>query len=392
MGLFSTFNNDGHIIHTTKDNVLLIDLDDTTLHLAPEWIRRYNIKSGKSLTMEDWYHYDFSRCDGFDSDFRDILNEEDIFYNLKAMDGALEAIYDLSEYYTILLCTHAIHGEAAKAKYYWIKNNIKLKPNFAFPKIEDHISTIKFKSLVDGCAIIDDNPLNAIAHKSAKKSYAIGVKHPWNAQYYRQYDLLADSYTDPDKAWEKIKIFLIEALKKGKRYNKKKTPWNLLPSSAIELLFTKANKKQNSSIIKCDRETIVNNLVNHMLLWFNNDSLNNLTLAALWCASLIAFDKGLGENKNYLFVGLSGVAEVMNFGLEKYGERNWEKGLMNEETYSSAMRHIEKIINNEMIDNESTLPHSYHVLWNIIAMIEMICREKHNSNYSNFTKRYSWKE
>lgn len=63
------------------------------------------------------------------------------------------------------------------------------------------------------------------------------------------------------------------------------------------------------------------------------------------------------------------LAKVLQMGADKYGARNWEKGLSWSETYSSLRRHLNKWFSGEDIDPESGLPHTYHILANSAFLV-----------------------
>ena len=63
-------------------------------------------------------------------------------------------------------------------------------------------------------------------------------------------------------------------------------------------------------------------------------------------------------------------AKVWTQGLEKYPARNWEKGFLFSEVIASAMRHLEAIRLGEMIDEESGLLHSAHLMANAAMLTE----------------------
>ena len=63
-------------------------------------------------------------------------------------------------------------------------------------------------------------------------------------------------------------------------------------------------------------------------------------------------------------------AKVWTQGLEKYPERNWEKGFAFSVVIASAMRHLEAIRLGEMIDEESGLLHSAHLMANAAMLTE----------------------
>jgi len=63
-------------------------------------------------------------------------------------------------------------------------------------------------------------------------------------------------------------------------------------------------------------------------------------------------------------------AKVWTQGLEKYPARNWEKGFLFSEVIASAMRHLEAMRLGQMIDEESGLLHSAHLMANAAMLTE----------------------
>jgi len=63
-------------------------------------------------------------------------------------------------------------------------------------------------------------------------------------------------------------------------------------------------------------------------------------------------------------------AHVWTEGLKKYPARNWEKGFLFSEVIASAMRHLEAMRLGEMIDEESGLLHSAHLMANAAMLTE----------------------
>jgi hypothetical protein len=63
-------------------------------------------------------------------------------------------------------------------------------------------------------------------------------------------------------------------------------------------------------------------------------------------------------------------AKVWTQGLEKYPANNWEKGFLFSEVIASAMRHLEAMRLGEMIDAESGLLHSAHLMCNAAMLTE----------------------
>ena len=65
---------------------------------------------------------------------------------------------------------------------------------------------------------------------------------------------------------------------------------------------------------------------------------------------------------------LDGVAAVLACGVKKYGERDWEKGLLWGNTLASTMRHLIAWMQREELDEESGLPHLDHAACNIMFL------------------------
>lgn len=57
---------------------------------------------------------------------------------------------------------------------------------------------------------------------------------------------------------------------------------------------------------------------------------------------------------------LEAIVRVLQFGAEKYGERNWEKGMAWSRVYSALCRHMWAWWRGEESDRETGLPHLAH--------------------------------
>jgi hypothetical protein len=82
------------------------------------------------------------------------------------------------------------------------------------------------------------------------------------------------------------------------------------------------------------------------------------------------------------------IAAVGGFGAEKYGDRNWEKGMRYSRMLGSLKRHLNKWESGIHWDDESGMPHLYHVLWNVAALVAFDERgigtqKDENGNYFN---------
>lgn len=376
-------------IHSISD-VIAIDMDDTIVQLNEEWIKLYNDRTGKSRVVADITHYNFSNCEGFDSSIYDDLRTKGLFINLKPMRDALDVIYRLSERYTIIFLTYAVHGTIAKEKFDWILNNVRLsKKNALGPTVTDHIITARNKTFVRADILIDDAAHHAKSHRLVYGSTCIGVKCPWNALHSKEFDYLAEE--DEESAWSKLERFVVEReVKKqeliivGKRFNSGKSSWDLLPKDAISRCFDHRDHDMLMDISK-------SSLMAEMMIWYTNPNFNSLSTENVFSLIKIASKAIiLAGGREYSFYrGLDAIAMVMSFGCKKYEARNWEKGLYNESTFGSAMRHLCAI---ETIDEESGLPHIAHAAWNTLILLEMTLRAIENPcYYSKFLARHEWR-
>ncbi len=68
---------------------------------------------------------------------------------------------------------------------------------------------------------------------------------------------------------------------------------------------------------------------------------------------------------------LTGCAQVLEFGAQKYDRGNWRKGLSHTQITDSLLRHLSAYLAGEDNDPESGLPHVDHVLCNAMFLSEM---------------------
>jgi len=54
------------------------------------------------------------------------------------------------------------------------------------------------------------------------------------------------------------------------------------------------------------------------------------------------------------------LAEVLTYGAMKYGDNNWKKGIEYSKIYGALRRHLLAWRQNDIVDNESGLPHLWH--------------------------------
>ena len=67
---------------------------------------------------------------------------------------------------------------------------------------------------------------------------------------------------------------------------------------------------------------------------------------------------------------LEDLVTVLTYGANKYGDRNYEKGMSWSRPFAACMRHLWKWWSGENIDSESGLPHLAHAAASIFFLME----------------------
>lgn len=73
---------------------------------------------------------------------------------------------------------------------------------------------------------------------------------------------------------------------------------------------------------------------------------------------------------------LEPMVRVLMFGAQKYEPFNWQKGLNKTEILESMMRHLAALIDGEMNDPESGLPHMGHIQCNAMFYQYMVNKKE----------------
>lgn len=69
-------------------------------------------------------------------------------------------------------------------------------------------------------------------------------------------------------------------------------------------------------------------------------------------------------------VGLDELAKVYTYGVGKYDDHNWRKGMKWSRIFASTMRHLWAWLRGEDLDPESGLPHLAHATFGCFALLE----------------------
>lgn len=70
-------------------------------------------------------------------------------------------------------------------------------------------------------------------------------------------------------------------------------------------------------------------------------------------------------------IAITYLAAVLSFGAKKYDSHNWRKGIDKARLVSAAMRHLLAALAGEQNDRETGLPHSAHVMCNMMFLCEL---------------------
>lgn len=81
---------------------------------------------------------------------------------------------------------------------------------------------------------------------------------------------------------------------------------------------------------------------------------------------------------------IEALAEVLLFGAEKYGDRNWESGIEWSRLYDAAQRHLTAYLKGERLDPESGKSHLKHALANLAFLVTF--EERGMTEHDNLPK------
>ena len=89
----------------------------------------------------------------------------------------------------------------------------------------------------------------------------------------------------------------------------------------------------------------------------------------------IKFDGGKNRLELLPPYALNALGAVLTYGAEKYGDQSWRR--VETERYTGALlRHMTAYMDGEFFDEESTLPHLWHVLCNAVFLVELTRKDE----------------
>lgn len=173
-----------------------IDYDSTLFNTIDVWIDLYNKKYNDKLTINDFKFWDIHKSlpKEKSNKFYSILDNNELWENIKPLNNAVEVVKDLNEEYEVYIITATHHNHIK------IKSEILLK---YFPFIEyKQIISCYYKQLINVDIMIDDNLDNLIGGKYRK----ILIDYPWNRDI-DDYDRGIERF----KNWKEIRGELIDS-------------------------------------------------------------------------------------------------------------------------------------------------------------------------------------
>ena len=130
--------------------IIGIDVDDLSLDLIPEWLKRCNQKYGTNYTPEQITQWEISELVSCGDKIFEFLSDQDLYDNINPIEGALEGIAKLKGMgHRCVFVTAGNH----KGKY------LRLKQLGFLDREEDYVEA-RDKSLILTDVLIDDRPFN----------------------------------------------------------------------------------------------------------------------------------------------------------------------------------------------------------------------------------------
>lgn len=98
------------------------------------------------------------------------------------------------------------------------------------------------------------------------------------------------------------------------------------------------------------------------------------------------FDAGKPRYDLVPLDSLEAVAMVLAYGAQKYGERNWEKGMSWSRPFAACLRHLFAWFIGRDIDPESGQPHLAHAACNLFFLLAFANRKTGTDDRPKMTK------
>lgn len=188
-----------------KPLVIAIDLDSTVCDLLSEWLRLYNTEYDATTSLSDIKYWEMAKNVPIGKDIYKYLGDDDLYCRLDPFPGAIETVkefHDSGHEIHILTAPSPGFEQTAADKLRWCKQFLPFIPF-------NRISLIHAKERFVADVLIDDSPGHLESHyKTQRQSKRIAIAYPYNECAAQFMDLRADSFEQPDVAWEAIRQYI----------------------------------------------------------------------------------------------------------------------------------------------------------------------------------------
>ena len=170
-----------------------LDLDGVVIDYHSWFIEDFNAKNGTNLTLQDWTDYEFTKSGKNLKDIWDIIQKHSItggFIHPKEIPGAIHAIRQLSDKYTIHIITYRLNHSRQDA-ITWLDRYRVPFDSISFTKDKAKMAYIL------GCDIMIEDDL-----KNARAVANIGIETLLYDRPYNQSDI--EPLIQRVKSWDEI--------------------------------------------------------------------------------------------------------------------------------------------------------------------------------------------
>lgn len=186
---------------TSNKLTLAVDVDGTIADLMTPWVKRYNRDYKDNLTpynILDWDVRKFTKPEAGDMTF-EYLEDASLYDEVLPIEGSLDAVDTLREYYNIKYVTHATNGTKGR-KFLWLKEH-------GFIKDGDEYFEMKDKSDFPADFLIDDKYENVVSFIGEGRGVGFLFGQPWN--YNEWIDEEPEGLTVRFNDWSSMTEFLV---------------------------------------------------------------------------------------------------------------------------------------------------------------------------------------
>ena len=145
---------------------------------------------------------------------------------------------------------------------------------------------------------------------------------------------------------------ILETFESGATRHATDYRYDLMPSSIIDTLLKHHEPARNFA------ETLQAYLQNEYLLGVLLNHLDAVVCPGVLNPSVAHF-----------------YAQALHEGAEKYGERNWEKGIPESNLLNHALYHLFQLVQGDKSEN-----HQSHLVWNVLTLIHFRLQETRSQN------------